>query len=247
MNEIFSESTEICDRAGAAHRHRVAIYGGSFDPLHRGHIAIANAILSEFKLDEFVFIPAFHAPHKVRLKPTSAYDRYAMLCLVTKKMSKVRVSKLEVDLPERPYTVDTLRRLNTMRPKDEIFFVMGADSWMDIKTWREWETVLSLSNHIVVTRPGIELGTSHVTDEIRSRIVDLRRFPNAKPRSRKAAKEFFKDQRSKIKTQIFITDAVNLDISATSIRKKIRDADASWHEDVPAEVANYIEKYQIYK
>src|SRR5258708_26681058 len=213
---------------------RIAFYVGSFAPPHRGHVAIAHALLEQFELDEFVFIPAFHAPHKIRLKPTSAYDRYAMLCLVTQNEPNISVSKIEIDTPDRPYSVQTLRQLNVERPDDEIFFVMGADSWMDIRTWREWETVLTMTNIIVVTRPDVEIGFGHVTDEIRSRIVDLSE-PGA------VATGFRSGERS-----IFITDAVNLDISATEIRRKIRENDPSWRKDVPAEVANYIEKYQIY-
>ena len=216
---------------------RIAFYGGSFDPVHRGHLAIAHALLDQFKLDEFIFLPAFHAPHKQRLEPTSAYDRYAMLCLVTQNEPKIRVSKMEIEVPERPYSVETLTRLNAELPNDEIFFVMGADSWMEITAWREWEKVLSLSNHIVVTRPGNEIESSHVTDEIRSKIIDERGISNAKEQRSKEAKE----------NQIYITDAVNLDISATEIRRLIRNNDDAWLEDVPAEVANYIEKYQIYK
>ena len=221
---------------------RIAFYGGSFDPVHRGHLAIAHALLDQFELDEFVFIPAFHAPHKLRKRPTSAYDRYAMLCLITQNEPKICVSKMEIEMPERPYSVETLTRLNNERPNDEIFFVMGADSWMEITAWREWEKVLSLSNHIVVTRPGVEIGFSHVTDEIRERIVDLRQ---EEEKRRKGEEE---TPHSALRTphSIYVTDAVNLDISATEIRQKIRENDLSWHKDVPAEVANYIEKYQIY-
>ena len=217
---------------------RVAFYGGSFDPVHSGHLAISGVLVKQFELDEFVFIPAFHAPHKTRLKPTSAYDRFAMLCLATQSEHKIAVSKLEIEMPERPYSVETLARLNAERPGDEIFFVMGADSWMDITTWREWERVLSLSNHIVVTRPGVEIEFAHVTDEIRSRIVDLR----GRSEPGDVATAF-----SGYKPLIFFTDSVNLNISATEIRRKIRGGDVSWREDVPAEVANYVEKYQIYK
>jgi len=213
-------------------KRRVAYYGGSFDPIHHGHLSVAHALLDQFELDEFVFIPAFHAPHKVRLKPTSAYDRYTMLCIVTQNESKITVSKMEIEMPERPYSVETLTRLKVERPDDEIFFVMGADSWMDIKTWRDWEKVLSISNHIVVTRPGYQINSEHVTDEIRSRIVDFRSGNST-------------NQANGAHT-IYFTDSVNLDISATEIRAKVRNADASWREDVPAEVANYIEKYQIY-
>lgn len=212
---------------------RVAVYGGSFDPVHNGHLAIANTLVERFELDEFIFIPAFHAPHKVRLKPTSAYDRFAMLCLITENMPNISVSKMEVEAPERPYSVETLTRFHTERPTDEIYFVMGADSWMDIRTWREWEKVLSLSNHIVVNRPGYDISFDHVTDEIRERIVDLRQ---------KDQMEFENDNVKRI----YITDAVDVDISATEIRRKIRNGDPTWRQDVPAEVAIYLEKYQIY-
>jgi nicotinate-nucleotide adenylyltransferase len=211
---------------------RIAFYGGSFDPVHRGHLAVARALLEQFELDEFVFMPAFHAPHKQRVKPTSAYDRYAMLCLATQNEPKVFVSKMEIEMPERPYSVETLTRLNAEMPDDEIFFVMGADSWMEITGWREWEKVLSLSNHIVVTRPGIGIGTEHVPDEIRKRIVWKKVGMEAGTQHEPPS--------------IYITDAVNLDISATEIRRKIRDGVTSWKQDVSPEVANYIEKYQIY-
>ncbi len=214
-------------------RKKVAFYGGSFDPPHRGHLAIADALLEQFGLEEFVFIPAFHAPHKRRKAPTSAYDRYAMLCLATQGREDISVSRMEFDMPERPFSVETLGRLNEIYPDDQIFFVMGADSWMEITTWREWETVLSLTDHIVVTRPGYEIGFDYVTDEIRERIVDLR--GGVKP-----------DSESDV-NQIFITDAVSMNISATEIREKIANNNAAWRDDVPGEVANYIEKYQIYK
>lgn len=211
---------------------RIAFYGGSFDPPHRGHLAIAGSLLEQFSLDRFVFIPAFHAPHKVRLKPTPAYDRYAMLCLATEHDQRLFVSRIEIETPERPYSIETLTRLKSKMPDDDIYFVMGADSWMDIRTWREWENVLAITDHIVVTRPGYDIGIDHVTEEALGRIVDLRGLGT---------------QRSDdLNSGIFITDAVNLDISATAIRSSIRSGNDAWRADVPVEVANYIEKYQIY-
>ncbi|MFM9903545.1 MAG: nicotinate-nucleotide adenylyltransferase [Pyrinomonadaceae bacterium] len=223
---------------------RIAYYGGSFDPPHRGHLAVADALLAQFELDEFVFIPAFHAPHKVRLKPTSAYDRYAMLCLATGNIREMTISRMEIEVPERPYTIETLTRLKAENPDNTTFFVMGADSWMNIRTWREWEKVLSITNHIIVARPDVEISFRHVTDEIRSRIIDLRAVPGAKPGSEDENQDI--GQGSRMRKQIFITDAVNLDIAATDIRAKIRKNDALWQTEVPAEVANYIKKYQIY-
>jgi len=216
---------------------RLAFYGGSFDPVHRGHVAVAAALLERFELDGFTFIPAFHAPHKLRSQPTSAYDRYSMLCLATQNEPKLFVSRMEIEMPERPFSVETLARLNEQHPDDEIFFVMGADSWMEITAWREWEKVLSLTDHIVVTRPGIEIDTGHVTNEIRSRIVDARGLERA---------DELRPQISHLRS-IYFTDSVNLDISATEIRRKIRESVTDWQQDVPEAVANYIQKYQIYK
>ncbi|HEY0426870.1 MAG TPA: nicotinate-nucleotide adenylyltransferase [Pyrinomonadaceae bacterium] len=223
---------------------RIAFYGGSFDPVHCGHLTIARTLTEIFELDEFVFIPAFHAPHKKRKKPTSAFHRFAMLALSTAGEAKIKVSKMELEMPEKPYTVETLTRLENELPDERIFFVMGADSWAEITTWREWETVLTCVNIIVVTRPDYEIDFSHVTDEIRERIVDLRGNVSN-----------FKFQISSEKTEtgnrksetIYITDAVQLDISATEIRRQIRENRAAWRELVPEEVAKYVEKYQIYK
>ena len=213
---------------------RIAFYGGSFDPLHNGHLTIAHKLLEVFELDEFVFIPAFHAPHKKDKRPTSAFHRFAMLAVATNDEPQIKVSKMELDVPERPYSVETLERLKNELPDAQIFFVMGADSWQDITTWREWEKVLTLVNIIVVTRPDYEIGFAHVTDEIRERIVDLRKPEN---------KSKIKNQKSKI----YITDAVQIDVSATEIRQKIKENADDWREDVPQAVAKYIEKYELYK
>lgn len=211
---------------------RIAFYGGSFDPLHNGHLRIAQSLTGIFALDEFVFIPAFHAPHKKEKKPTSAFHRHAMLALATAGEEKLTISTLELDLPERPYTFETLTRLKGELADTRIFFVMGADSWRDITTWFRWEDVLTMTDIIVMTRPGYEIAFDHVTDGVRERIVDLR-----------GDKSF--DTGSG--TGIFITDAVQADISATEVRRRIREDDAQWREDVPLAVANYIEKYEVYK
>lgn len=212
---------------------RVAVYGGSFDPPHLGHLAVAQAILESFAIDEFLFMPAFHAPHKLRLKPTPAFDRYTMLCLATTDEPSMKVSRMEIELPAKPFTVETLARLKEARPDDEIFFVMGADSWEEITTWRDWENVLLMSNHIVMTRPGYEIEFDHVTETIRGRIRDMRGQSGQAPSPAE-------------QPAIYFTDAVNLEISASDIRVRIRADDAGWRSLVPREVAMYVEKYQIY-
>ena len=213
---------------------KIAFYGGSFDPPHLGHMAVADALLGQFQLDEFVFLPAFHAPHKKGRQPTPAYDRYAMLCLATQYADRVSVSRIEIEMPEKPYSYETLGRITDLLPRAQVFFVMGADSWDEITTWREWQQVLSLSNHIVVTRPGFPIRFDHVTDEIRERIVDLRGGKEYEPN---AGDDGYR---------IYISDAVSVDISATDIRKRVVENDETWRREVPKEVANYIEKYNIY-
>lgn len=156
-----------------------------------------------------------------------------MLCIATNDLDNVSVSTMEIDLPEKPYTVETLTRINEEHPDDSIFFVMGADSWMDITTWREWEKVLTMSNHIVVTRPGVEIGFDHVPEVIRSRIIDLRQ--DGEKRSNAEEKS------------VYITDAIQLDVSATEIRERIQTGGPDRFSELPIEVAKYIEKYQIYK
>ncbi len=235
----------------ASLNRRVAFYGGSFDPLHDGHLTIARKLTEQFELDQFVFVPAFHAPHKGK-KPTSGYHRYAMICLATANEAKIKVSAVELELPDKPFTVETLERLKTELPGAEIFFVMGADSWTDITTWREWEKVLTMVNIIVVTRPDYEIGFSHVTDEIRARVVDLRgdevtRRLGDEETGRRGVEE--RNSKSKIrnpKSKIYLSNAVQIDISATEIRQRIKEDNAGWKTDLPPETANYIEKYELY-
>lgn len=213
---------------------RIAYYGGTFDPVHCGHITVARRLLDIFSLDKFVFLPAFHAPHKATTKPTSGYHRFAMLSLATQDEPRMSVSTLELDHAERRYTIDTLKELRQLFAEDETFFVMGADSWAEIRTWHEWEKVLLTTNHIVVTRPGYEISFDHVTDAVRDRIVDLRSTDSSQIRANELA--------------IYITDAVKLDLSATEIRDDVReDERLDRQNDVPEEVAKYIEKYELYK
>jgi nicotinate-nucleotide adenylyltransferase len=211
---------------------RIAFYGGSFDPVHNGHLAIAKALSKLFALDKFFFIPAFHAPHKRDKRVTSAFCRYAMLSLATNGEPEIKISTIELDAPEKPFTFETQTKLKTELPEAQLFFVIGADSWAEIDTWRNWEAVLTETAIIVVTRPGHEITFSHITPQIHDRIVDLR---NGKT-------PVINDEGPKI----YITDAVFIDVSATEIRQKIFSGNQDWRENVAPEVAKYIEKYELY-
>jgi nicotinate-nucleotide adenylyltransferase len=220
-------------------RKRIALYGGTFDPVHNGHLAVAQNVLRLFALDELLFIPAHVAPHKRERTVTPALKRYAMLALATQSEERLRISGIELDAPERPYTIDTLARLKEqLGPQARLFFIMGADSWADITTWREWEKLLLASDHIVVTRPGYDFDAGHVTEKVRERIVDLRGAS-----MEKAALEAGMGRDMKI----YLTDAVLMDVSATTIRRAQREGRTrEVRELVPPEVADFIKKYGLY-
>ena len=120
---------------------RVAIYGGTFDPVHRGHLAIARQVSTLFDIDEFLFVPARVAPHKLNREVSSALHRYAMLALATKDDPRLRISTAEINGPGTQYTVDTLSHFRArFGDAAELFFVLGADSWLD------WCWRIDLSN-----------------------------------------------------------------------------------------------------
>lgn len=221
---------------------RIALYGGTFDPVHNGHVAVAKGLLKLFALDHVLFIPAHVAPHKREIQVTPALQRYAMLVLATQHEPQLSVSTIELDAPERPYTVDTLSRMRALVGSEaQLFFIMGADSWMEITTWREWERVLASCNHIVVTRPGYGWSAAHITPSIRERVVDLR---GADQDSIKREAEL----RDSLK--IYVTDAVFIDVSATAIRSILREGravDAVMDTFVPPPVAEFIRKYRLYR
>jgi nicotinate-nucleotide adenylyltransferase len=194
---------------------------------------IARKLLESFRLDLFVFIPAFHAPHKPDRKPTSAFHRFAMLSIATQTEDRMIVSTLEVEKGEPRYSIETIPELKEIYSGGKLFFVMGADSWADIKTWRRWEEVLLATNHIVVTRPGYRIETGHVTDAVRARIVDMRVSVS------ESAMERTDDA-------IYLTDVVQYDTSASDLRKDLNDGHLDRGGELPEEVAKYIEKYELY-
>lgn len=217
------------------HRKRIAIYGGTFDPVHLGHVEIAKRVATLFAIDEFLFVPACVAPHKLDRDVTSALHRYAMLALVTSNEERLRISTFELDEAGRRYTVDTLAHFrSSLGESTDLFFVMGADSWTEITTWRDWERLVTLARLIVVTRPAYEVSISHVPPRIASTVVDVRGKQSVET-----------DEGS---ARIFITDAVMRDVSATGIRQAAREDNfQKLNKLVPPEVAQYIRKYRLYR
>lgn len=209
------------------------MYGGTFDPVHVGHLEVARRVSEVFEIDKLLFIPAQMAPHKIGRPVTHPIHRYAMLALATQDDPRLAISTFELDAPDRRYTVDTVEHFQReLGDSVELFFIMGADSWAEITTWREWERLLSMTNHIVVTRPGYEPSTTHV-GELKDRIVDLRGV------ERSIGRGF---------TQIYITDVVMNDVSATRIRQLASEGRTDeLVKLLPGPVLEYIKKYRIYR
>jgi nicotinate-nucleotide adenylyltransferase len=212
---------------------RIALYGGTFDPVHVGHLEMARRVSEVFEIDKLLFILAQMAPHKVGRPVTHPIHRYAMLALATQDDPRLAISTFELDAPDRRYTVDTIEHFQReLGDSIELFFIMGADSWAEITTWREWERLLSMTNHVVVTRPGYEPSTTHV-GEHESRIVDLRGGTALSGRGF---------------TQIYITDVVMNDVSATRIRQLASEGRTDELVNLlPGPVLEYIKKYKIYR
>lgn len=212
-------------------KQRIALYGGTFDPVHVGHLEVARKVSELFEIGQVIFIPAQMAPHKIGRPVTEPIHRYAMLALATQNDARLVVSTFELDAPDRSYTVDTVAHFQqTLADSSELFFIMGADSWSEITTWREWERLLTMTNHIVVTRPGYEPATTHI-GAIKERIVDLR-----------------SSESMEAGAGIFFTDVVMNDVSATQIRRLARAGRTDELTGVlPAPVFDYIEKYGIYR
>jgi len=214
---------------------RAAIYGGTFDPVHNGHLKVARGVQKLFGLDEVILMPAYVPPHKRGAGITSAFHRFAMLALATEHDEGVTISTAELDQPDRPYAVDTVAYMQETLGSDwRLFFVMGADSWSEITTWREWRRLLTMCDHLVVTRPGYELPT----DDVRGKVVDVRGKNNV------AIQAIVEASQS---PQVFVTDTVFEDVSATAIRAAAKNGQAELTNMVPREVAHYIEKYELYR
>lgn len=147
---------------------RLGLFGGSFDPVHNGHLRLAGRCAEQAGLDAVWFVPAAVQPFKQHGPRASEADRVAMLRLATAERDDFVVSTLEIDRGGVSYTADTLRQVHAEHPGAELFFLMGADSLGDLPNWREPEAVLRLATPLVVQRPGetLESDLKHVRVEM---------------------------------------------------------------------------------
>lgn len=137
-----------------AHRPRLGVMGGTFDPVHHGHLVAASEAAARFQLDEVVFVPTGRPSLKQHPGVTAAEHRYLMTVIATASNPRFTVSRVDVDRPGLTYTVDTLGDLRTERPDADLFFITGADAVEQMLTWKDAERLWSMAHFVAVTRPG---------------------------------------------------------------------------------------------
>ncbi|WP_083920547.1 nicotinate-nucleotide adenylyltransferase [Amycolatopsis decaplanina] len=141
---------------------RIGVMGGTFDPIHHGHLVAASEVQSRFALDEVIFVPTGQPWQKSDRVVTRAEDRYLMTVIATASNPVFSVSRVDIDRVGQTYTVDTLRDLRTEYPDDQLFFITGADALEQILTWRNADELFDLAHFIGVTRPGYRLNSQHL-------------------------------------------------------------------------------------
>ena len=136
---------------------RIGVMGGTFDPIHHGHLVAASEVAQWFELDEVVFVPTGRPWQKEEVSPSE--HRYLMTVIATASNPRFTVSRVDIDRSGPTYTIDTLRDLKALRPDAELFFITGADAIAQILSWRDHDELWDLAHFVAVSRPGHVLNT----------------------------------------------------------------------------------------
>ena len=151
---------------------RVGIMGGTFDPIHHGHLVAASEVAALFGLDEVIFVPTGAPWQKAEASVSPAEHRYLMAVIATASNPRFWVSRVDIDRPGPTYTIDTIRDIAAQRPGAELFFITGADALGQILSWKDADQSIRLAKFIGVTRPGYELSAAHLPDDA-AKLVDV--------------------------------------------------------------------------
>ena len=191
--------------------------GGTFDPVHNGHLVAASEVADLFDLDEVVFVPTGQPWQKSR-DVTPAEDRYLMTVIATASNPRFSVSRVDIDRGGATYTRDTLRDLRALNPDADLYFITGADALASILTWQDWEEIFGLAKFVGVSRPGYELDGDHI---------------------QKALKEMPADA-------LTLVEVPALAISSTDCRRRAEVGRPIWYL-VPDGVVQYVSKRTLYR
>jgi nicotinate-nucleotide adenylyltransferase len=197
--------------------------GGTFNPIHFGHLVTAEEALNQFKLGKIIFVPSGHPPHKRPRPVLPPEDRYQMTAIATASNPHFEVSRIEVDREGPSYAIDTVKELmRVYGPKAEIYFITGADAILEILTWRDAERLYGLCKFIAATRPGYSL----------KKFRELHLLPENHWKTKKP--------------DVYFMEVPALAISSTDIRKRVKE-NRPIRYLLPEGVAEYIYKHRLYR
>jgi nicotinate-nucleotide adenylyltransferase len=213
----------------------IGLFGGTFDPIHLGHIRAAAEVCRKVGLDRILFIPSYLPPHKSGGASASAADRLRMVELACRRRTAFEASDVEVEAREKSYSILTLRKVRALRPEARLFFILGVDAFLEIGTWREYEKVIGACRFIVMGRPGFDLERARgvLGGRLRGIMGPL-----------EAAGDLARPTRPRLRVILLPIRAV--DVSSTVVRDRIRRG-LSVDGLVPRAVAAYIRDRQLYQ
>ena len=209
---------------------RVAIFGGSFNPIHYGHLLLADEVRETLALDRVLFIPASFPPHKSPLHLAPAHDRYAMVALATAGNPAFAVSDLELRRPGPSYTVDTLTALREAS-RDELFLLVGSETFLDLLSWKDAPRIARLARLVVVPRAGSLFDPESVQAQKVLREIGQERFVRATDPLPPGG--------------VVIVNATSLPISASDLRRRAREGRSLVYR-MPDSVIAYMQAQRLY-
>ena len=218
---------------------RIALFGGTFDPVHLGHLAVARAAAEKFSLARVYFVPADLPPHKQKNRLTDFQHRFAMLALAVAEDPRFVPSLLDAPTGRPNYSIDTVRRLkSTLRKSDKLYFLIGIDAFKDISTWYKPVELLSEVEFIVVSRPGYSLADlgRALPESLRPPDAMLHALRRQRPEGAIALEG----------ATIHLLGEVREKVSSTQIRASARKSVKQLSRYVPRLVAEYIKKEHLY-
>ena len=215
---------------------KLGILGGTFNPIHFGHLAAAEEIRDRLRLDQVLFIPACLPPHKYEEDIPSAEQRREMVRLAISGNSRFALSDVEIKRGGKSYTIDTIEALRGEYPGAELYFITGLDSFLEIRTWKEWERLMGLCCFVVLSRPGY-------------RFIDLMKLDFMK-QAEKAVNALDRGETTHVLAQleakkICLELIPHYEISSTDIRSRIRLARTIKYH-LPEAVETYIIEHKLY-
>ncbi|MEK6590703.1 MAG: nicotinate-nucleotide adenylyltransferase [Nitrospinota bacterium] len=223
---------------------RIGIMGGTFDPIHYGHLNSAEEIAEIFKIDQILFIPAFIQPHKRGEKTADAYHRLMMTLLATLSNPRFTVSTIEIEKRGYSYTIDTMKKLSkTLRRNTHFYFIAGIDAFKEISTWKDADRLLKSCDFIVSTRPGYRIDDLF---KILSETVS-KKYRGIRFKIEKKSSSLKSSRLSVIGSRTFIhtVETTPFDISSTEVRNRIRKGMTIKYL-LPELVEDYIYKNELY-